>query len=143
MGLSTLNVDLWKHLLSWVSLPHEQRAGLIDGHLKRLFEIYDAVRALYPLSTECTKPSAIHAIFHFAHGDLSEYDILIDPDTGAVTGLIGWQMAGFRPAWLAAVAPGWSDNNFERFPMISDQTSRGNYTDDTPQDTIVLRLGST
>lgn len=40
--------------------------------------------------------------FHFAHGDLTETNILLDPSSGAITGILDWEMAGFYPAWMAA-----------------------------------------
>jgi Phosphotransferase enzyme family len=61
---------------------------------EKMFEVYDVVALLYrqsevsPFSPE---------IFHFAHGDLNEGNILIDPETGGITGIIDWEMAGFRP----------------------------------------------
>ena len=75
-------------------------------------------------------------MFHLAHGDFSSYNILIDPDTGAVTGLIDWEMAGFRPAWLAAVGGGWFNDDSERFLMTDFQSSRDNYAEETPADVI-------
>jgi aminoglycoside phosphotransferase len=35
----------------------------------------------------------------FAHADLSWENILIDPETGKVTGVLDWEMAGFWPEW--------------------------------------------
>ncbi|KAL2202249.1 kinase-like protein [Sarocladium strictum] len=35
----------------------------------------------------------------FIHADLSRENILVDPSTGAITGIIDWEMAGFWPAW--------------------------------------------
>lgn len=35
----------------------------------------------------------------FAHGDVSWENILVDPTTGHVTGIIDWEMAGFWPRW--------------------------------------------
>ncbi|KAL2168252.1 hypothetical protein VTG60DRAFT_220 [Thermothelomyces hinnuleus] len=35
----------------------------------------------------------------FAHADLSWENILLDSDTGHVTGILDWEMAGFWPAW--------------------------------------------
>jgi hypothetical protein len=96
-------------------------------------EVYDIVLALYRRSDE----SRSSETFHFAHGDLSDWNILIDPDTGAVTGLIDWEMAGFRPAWLAASAPGWFDDDSERFVMTEDQDERGNYNEETLADAVV------
>ncbi|RSL94110.1 hypothetical protein CEP52_012817 [Fusarium oligoseptatum] len=35
----------------------------------------------------------------FAHADLSWENILVDPTTGSVTGIVDWEMAGFWPEW--------------------------------------------
>ena len=35
----------------------------------------------------------------FAHADLSWENILVDPATGNVTGILDWEMAGFWPEW--------------------------------------------
>ena len=101
---------------------------------EKTLEVYDIVRRLYrgseDTSTECRT-------FHFAHGDLSDDNILIDPSTGAVTGVIDWEMAGFRPPWLAAVGADWFDDDSERFIMTDFQSCRGNHADDTPADAVV------
>ena len=49
----------------------------------------------------------------------SDCNILIDPNTGGVTAVIDWEMAGFCPLWLAAVATGWFNDDSELF-LISD-----------------------
>jgi len=43
-------------------------------------------------------------------------------------------MAGFRPAWLAAVGAGWFDDDLERFLMTDFQSCRGNHADETSAD---------
>jgi len=35
----------------------------------------------------------------FAHADLSWENILVEPETGEITGIIDWEMAGFWPEW--------------------------------------------
>jgi hypothetical protein len=40
-------------------------------------------------------------------------------------------MAGFRPAWLAAVAPGWFNDDSDRFLMTDDQSCRLEYKEET------------
>lgn len=42
----------------------------------------------------------IHRII-FAHADISWENILVDPATGTVTGILDWEMAGFWPEWWA------------------------------------------
>ncbi|KAF5676693.1 aminoglycoside 3 phosphotransferase [Fusarium circinatum] len=36
---------------------------------------------------------------HFAHADISGENILLDPTTGSITGIVDWEMAGFWPEW--------------------------------------------
>jgi hypothetical protein len=103
--------------------------------LEMALEIFDIVAALYRQPDEQKLP--LSETFHFSHGDLSSWNILVDPDTGAVTGVIDWEMAGFRPAWLAASAPGWFDDDSERFVMSDFQDKRGNYAEDRPGDAVV------
>lgn len=100
----------------------------------KTLEVYDVVASLY-------RQSEVSPLFpepfHFAHGDLSEGNILIDPGTGEITGIIDWEMAGFRPAWLSAVAAGWFNDDSERFLMTDDQSARGDYSEETPTDALV------
>ncbi|OBS20060.1 hypothetical protein FPOA_11781 [Fusarium poae] len=35
----------------------------------------------------------------FVHADVSWENILLDPATGSVTGIVDWEMAGFWPEW--------------------------------------------
>jgi hypothetical protein len=104
---------------------------------EKTLEVYDAIQHFFRQPTNCAESLANTETFHFAHGDLSDSNILIDPDTGKITGVVDWEMAGFRPPWLAAVAAGWFDDDFERFLVTSDQASRGNYTDDNHQDSLI------
>ena len=62
--------------------------------VERMFEIYDLIRPLYTPQVDSSAP------FHFAHADLSVANLMVDPGLGEITGLIDWEMAGFRPAWL-------------------------------------------
>jgi hypothetical protein len=94
----------------------------------------DVIRNLYCRSQQSEVSSSNHDQSHFAHGDLSDFNILVDPATGAVTGVIDWEMGGFRPAWLVTVAGGWFDDDSERFLMSDFQSSRGNHADETPAD---------
>jgi Phosphotransferase enzyme family len=36
---------------------------------------------------------------HFAHADFSYDNVLVDENTGDITGIIDWEMAGFWPEW--------------------------------------------
>jgi hypothetical protein len=100
---------------------------------ERLFEVYDVVRPEYPVSKSDS------ATFHFSHGDLSVANILLDPTTGAVTGIIDWEMSGFRPAWLAAASPAWFDDDSCRFVMEDHQDGPDGYGDETEDEVQLLQ----
>jgi len=46
---------------------------------------------------------------------------LFSLENGMQVGVIDWEMAGFRPAWLATVSGGWFDDDSERFLMSDFQ----------------------
>lgn len=53
---------------------------------EKTLEVYEVVAQWYLTSSQSTFEE--EEIFHLAHGDLSGYNILIDPDTGAITDII-------------------------------------------------------
>jgi len=121
--------------IAFLGKPPTRAGGRLKCRVfEKTLEIYDVVERLYRSSKNGSTESRM---FHFAHGDLSDCNILIDPDTGAVTGVIDWEMAGFRPSWLAAVAAGWFNDDSERFLMTDFQSFRSNHVDETPTDTVV------
>lgn len=67
-------------------IPHEDPHG---SAYDMILKVYDSIRPLYTLDPH---------LFHFAHGDFSAANILVDPETGQVIGIIDWEMAGFRPS---------------------------------------------
>ncbi|CCA75254.1 hypothetical protein PIIN_09238 [Serendipita indica DSM 11827] len=94
-----------------------------------MFVIYDAIRRICPLETE-------RESFHFACGDLRLTSILVDRETGKITGVIDREMAGFRPSWLCAVPGNWFDDDSNRFSMEGPQGDGPfGYDDNTPEDT--------
>jgi hypothetical protein len=125
----------WMEAFAFYGKPPTRAGGKLGcWAFEKTLEVYDVVARFYRKSSQSTFEEK--ETFHLAHGDLSSYNILIDPDTGAITGLIDWEMAGFRPAWLAAVGGGWFNDDSERFLMTDDQSSRGNHADETPADAI-------
>ncbi|KAF8225392.1 hypothetical protein L208DRAFT_1408608 [Tricholoma matsutake] len=66
----------------------------------KVFEVYCTIWHLYRDKT-----------FHFSRGDLSSWNILVDPHSGMITSVINWEMAGFHPTWLAAIAGGWFNDD--------------------------------
>ncbi|KIM75939.1 hypothetical protein PILCRDRAFT_826771 [Piloderma croceum F 1598] len=77
----------------------------------KLFESLHALYSRHPLFG----PRADPFIFRFCHGDLHDGNILIDPTTGKITGIIDWECAGFRPWWTDVAGVGWLDEDRERF----------------------------
>ncbi|GLB39087.1 hypothetical protein LshimejAT787_0602490 [Lyophyllum shimeji] len=109
--------------------PGSRPEGKLErGPYEKVFEVYDAVRPLY-------KEPHPEPRFHLAHGDLSPANILVDPSTGRITGVVDWEMAGFRPAWLAAVSAGWFNDDARRFLMTDDMEEREGYDDESTDDT--------
>jgi hypothetical protein len=81
---------------------------LLDGVSNRcvyekLTLIWNRVRPQYGYPPERTGHSTPPDVFHFSHGDLSEVNILLDPETRSVTAVLDWELAGFYPAWMACV----------------------------------------
>ena len=77
--------------------------------IERMFEIYDVIRPLYGPRVDSSAP------FHFSHADLSGANLIVDPESAKITGLIDWEMAGFRPAWLCATSRTWFNDDMCRF----------------------------
>jgi hypothetical protein len=102
---------------------------------EKVLEVYDFVTQRYWSSSPFTSSKG-KEVFHLAHGDLSCYNILVDTDTGAITGLVDWEMAGFRPAWLAAAAGSWLNDDAERFLMKDHQSRHGDYEGEGPGDAL-------
>ncbi|KIJ43055.1 hypothetical protein M422DRAFT_253844 [Sphaerobolus stellatus SS14] len=57
------------------------------------------------------EPLAYRLLFPHEEEYLHAANILVDPATEAITGILDWEMAGFRPAWLAAVASEWFNDD--------------------------------
>ena len=110
------------------SPPTRSCERAVSWSYEKLLEVYDAVRPLYPI------PGAEPQTFHFSHGDLSRANILLDPETGAVTGIIDWEMSGFRPAWLVAAGPAWFDDDSCKFTVEDHQDGPDGYEDLTDDD---------
>jgi len=124
---------------AFLGTPPTRTGGKVSCWVfEKTLEVYDVVKKIYSKTQQSEVSSSNHNRFHFAHGDLSDFNILIDPATGAVTGVIDWEMAGFRPAWLAAVGGRWFDDDSERSILMSDfQDSRGNHAEETPADAVL------
>ena len=65
------------------------------------------LRALGNLAQDIVAPISSSERFVLAHLDLSLENILVDPETGAVTGIVDWEFSGFVPDWMALAPPSW------------------------------------
>ena len=102
---------------------------------EKCVELIQSIFKLYPNSS-VFGPSADASHFRFSHGDLHEGNILIDPQSGAITGIIDWEAAAFRPLWTGVCGVGWFQEDGERFIFGSEDP--GNFEDDTdPEDAQV------
>jgi hypothetical protein len=95
-------------------MPARTSDNLSDEVFKNILKIYDVVRPLYRHTPKDNRT------FHFAHAYLNPLNILVNPETGAVTGILDWEMSGFRPAWLSATAPSCFDDDSRRFVVYKD-----------------------
>jgi Phosphotransferase enzyme family len=99
---------------------------------EKCVELFGSIHRLYSQSS-MFGPDADRTNFRFSHGDLHEGNILIDPRTGAITGIIDWEAAAFRPLWGEICGVGWFKEDRERF--IFGSADPGNFEDDNnPED---------
>ena len=103
---------------------------------KKALEIYDVVTQFYDSSKSSFPKRWWLSILLTVTWAVN---ILIDCTTGAITGIIDWEMAGFCPAWLAAISMGWFNDDTEWFFVTDDQDTHNNYAGSTPGD---LRAGA-
>jgi hypothetical protein len=116
----------WMEAFAFLGSPRTRTAGetgLELDPMEKTMDIYEVVSDLY---WSHSKPGD-KGRFHLAHGDLSHWNILVNPESGSVTGILDWEMAGFRPAWLAAVGGAWLDDDSQKFIMVDHQSGRRNY----------------
>ena len=99
-----------------------------------MFEIYDVIRPLYVPPVDSSAP------FHFAHADLSVANLIVEPGLGEITGLIDWEMAGFRPAWLCVTSLTWFDDDLCRFAVEDHHHGPDRYGNDTETDTMLRQV---
>ena len=110
------------------------RSKLEKWPVERMFEIYDVIRPLYAPRLDSSAP------FHFAHADLSVANVMVNPESGEITGLIDWEMAGFRPAWLCATSGTWFDDDSCRFVVEDHQDGPDGYGEDTETDAVLRQV---
>ena len=101
---------------------------------EKCVQLFQSIRNLYPNST-MFGPSADD--FRFSHGDLHEGNILIDPQSGAITGIIDWEAAAFRPLWAEVCGVGWFEEDNHRF--IFGSRDPENFSEDSDPEDMELR----
>lgn len=95
------------------TLPSPHLPGPGDGTPALLGEMLQLLSGLAPLFTPPTALS--HPVLH--HSDLALRNVLFDPDTLEVTGVIDWEFAHITPLVLTGRFPndlGWEGNEFAR-----------------------------
>ena len=95
---------------------------------EKVLEVYDRVHEHY--SRDITRtlghtPSP-DALFRLCHGDISISNLLLDKSTGGISGVIDWEVSGFRPAWLAAGSGEWLEDEEEGDDEGEDEVEDGN-----------------
>jgi len=65
------------------------------------------LRALGTLAQDMVSPMSSAERFVLGHLDLSPENILVEPETGAITGIVDWEFSGFVPDWMALSPPSW------------------------------------
>jgi hypothetical protein len=103
---------------------------------EKCVQLFQGIRNLYPNST-LFGPSADASNFRFSHGDLHDGNILIDPQSGAITGIIDWEAAAFRPLWADVCGVGWFKEDKHRF--IFGASDPENFSEDTDPEDMELR----
>ncbi|KJA18344.1 hypothetical protein HYPSUDRAFT_69992 [Hypholoma sublateritium FD-334 SS-4] len=81
---------------------------------EKCLELFQGLHRLYPTST-LFGPSADAVNLRFSHGDLHDKNVMIDPQSGRITGIIDWESAAFRPLWSDLRGIGWFDEERQRF----------------------------
>ena len=93
--------------------------------------LFELVHNLYPHS-RLLGPLADGSGYCFTHGDLHVQNILVDPDTGAITGILDWECAAFRPMWAEVAGFGWFVEDGHR--MIFGCFEPANFDGETTED---------
>ncbi|KAG8756786.1 hypothetical protein FRC14_002656 [Serendipita sp. 396] len=74
--------------------------------------------------------------FVLAHLHLVPENILVDPESGALTGIVDWEFAGFVPEWIALAPPAWISD--EWLPSWSEENGWATEEGDACEDPEVV-----
>lgn len=100
-----------------------------------MLEIFQSVKVISrrqcPIDPPLRCDSAVEeSMFHFAHGDLSYENMLVDADSGAIVGVLDWESAGFYPPWLACRNMTYLNDDGRRCILDEGQDELGVDNDD-------------
>ena len=133
--LPTFTSDEYVKLIAFNGNP-SARSDYDFPTREKCVQLFQSIHNLYPNST-VFGPSADASIFRFSHGDLHDGNILIDPQSGAITGIIDWEAAAFRPLWAEVCGVGWFEEDNHRFIIGSSDPE--NFSEDTDPEDMELR----
>ncbi|KAF8222845.1 hypothetical protein L208DRAFT_1521085 [Tricholoma matsutake] len=116
--------------ITLLDYPNQRPNNKLDcWAFNKVFKVYCTIQCLYRgfMGSSSDQPDKT---FHFSHGDLSSWNILVDPQSSMITSVIDWEMASFCPTWLTAIAGGWFNDDQDQFLMTDDQSHHLKYGDD-------------
>lgn len=122
--------------VAFAGIPHDTSLATKSRRwpYEKVLEVYECIQPCYADKACSELGSSDGSLFHLAHGDLSISNLLLDPSSGHVTGVLDWEVSGFRPAWAAATAGGWFDDDDRRFIMSQFQDGPEGFDDETDED---------
>lgn len=115
------------YLVSWrvpgvqmQELPSDDDRKVVEKELRRHVETLKALRSDTPgvpgeelmgppqrvcdihwkLHSAWRPRSGVKGDFVFCHNDLSQHNVLVDPETLKITAIIDWEFGGFWPEWF-------------------------------------------
>ena len=97
--------------------------------------VYSSSKVFIPILRCSAQADASN--FRFSHGNLHDGNILIDPQSGAITGIIDLEAAAFRPLWAEVCGVGWFEEDNHRFIIGSSDPE--NFSEDTDPEDMELR----
>ncbi|KIM36094.1 hypothetical protein M413DRAFT_31995 [Hebeloma cylindrosporum] len=133
--LPTFTTDEYVKLIAFNGNPSTRSHDDLPTR-EKCVQLFQSIQNLYPNSM-VFGPSADASNFRFSHGDLHDGNILIDPQSGAITGIIDWEAAAFRPLWAEVCGVGWFEEDHHRF-MIGAQDPE-NFEEETDPADVELR----
>lgn len=103
--------------------------------MQKLLEFYRILKPIVQSEGKVSYPDLTAELyngsktFHFAHGDLSNANILVHCDTGAITAVLDWEASGFYPPWLACSTRTYTNDDVFRCIMSEGQDELQTYDD--------------